>query len=200
MGIFMKLRKIHGDATQIVPSLAGDLIRKPGQETGWIPLDSFRWTIDSTITTKSGPKASSNRGPKNPKLSEITVAKTVDLSSVELLRTLCRDEDGQDCAIVFMRTGDPGIVYLQYDLKNTLIKQIVLAEGTKGDARPTETLQLTFTDITMHVWQTTEENVNGLADHHPIHNDARDAAAASPPGSGGQGAHAPQHPGSHPHS
>jgi type VI protein secretion system component Hcp len=200
MGIFMKFRKIHGDATQKVPSLEGDPIRKPGQQTGWIPLDSFSWTIDSTITTKSGPQASSKRGPKNPKLSEITVKKTVDLSSVELLRTLCTDHDGQDCVIVFMRTGDPGIVYLQYDLKNTLITQIALTEGTKEDARPNEKLQLSFTDITTHVWQATEENINGSADHHPIHNDARDAAAPSPPGSGNQGAHAPQHPGGHPHS
>jgi type VI protein secretion system component Hcp len=182
MGIYMKFGNIEGDATQIVP----------GRDTGWIPLESFGWGLDSSITTKAGTGGSPNRAPKNPKLHDITVTKDVDLSSIALLSTLCTDEKGQDCTIVFVRTGDPGKVYLQYDLKKTLIKTLTVGgPGKHGDARPDETLILSFTEVTVHVWQLEEDNRNGKSDHITIQNGA--AEGGSPPPSGGRG------PGVHAH-
>jgi type VI protein secretion system component Hcp len=177
MGIFMRFGKIKGDATQIMPT-------NPGYETGWIPVEDFHWGIDSSITTKAGKPASPNRGPKNPKLNDITVKKDVDLSSIALLDKLQHDDRGQDCQIVFLRTGNPGAAYLAYDLKDTLIKLYRVGPGKDG--RPDETLTLTFTEITMHVVQLEEDNTGGAIDHITIQGDATGGASSRPSGGVGQ--------------
>jgi type VI protein secretion system component Hcp len=69
---------------------------------------------------------------------------------------------------------------LQYDLKKTLIKTLTASgPGKHGDGRPDETLTLSFTEVTMHVWQLEEDNRNGKSDHITIRNGA--AEGGSPP-------------------
>ena len=200
MGIYMKFGTIDGDATQIVRCSAGDPTPKVLKQTGWIPLESFDWSIASAITTKAGNAGSPTRGPKNPDVRDIVVKKRTDLSSGDLLRILCEDTKGQDCTIVFVRTGDPGEIYLQYELKNTLIKELKWGECTREEDRPHETLTLTFTDLMMSVWriaksnetyESEEECKGGAPIRYPVH---KDPGATSGQGAGSHnGGHSGHH-------
>lgn len=168
MGIYMKFGNVVGDATQYVNKdnsgvekivfaglrvFAGDAsAAKMLGETGWIPLKSFAWHASRSITTRAG----DGRGPVSPNLDEVTVDKEVDGSSGSLLEKFHQDKDGVDCTILFVRTGEPGEVYLRYKLKATLIKDIHVTSDKEG--RPNEKLVLNFTEIELAVWRIDENN------------------------------------------
>lgn len=161
MGIYMKYEDVVGDATQIVPWAGAPTPEVKDQpdlpfNSGWVPLDSFKWDVTSAITTKSGQGTSHAKGPKNPKVNDITVTKQVDRSSGYLLETLVsQGEQGKDCLIVFVRTGNPGEIYLQYELKHTLITKL---DWNHAKEAIIETVTLSFSDLLMTVWRLDEAN------------------------------------------
>jgi type VI secretion system secreted protein Hcp len=212
MGIYMKFGNIVGDATQNVMNISADTQQHDNREelkkldgglrslvgdtitgvllgeTGWIPLHSFDWHADRSITTRAGKGSpSQTRGPVAPNLDDITVEKEVDGSSKGLLEKFDTDKDGVDCTIVFVRTGDPGEVYLKYALKNTLISDIRV--NAKRDDRPTETLILNFTDIEFTVWRVGEDNIARAPFRYPMKKSATQQSGGQPNHGGGQGHH-----------
>jgi type VI protein secretion system component Hcp len=155
MGIYMKFGNIVGDATQhvqngtgvasqILHMVAGNSIAAAILgETGWIPLREFHWHGQRTITNRAGKgSASQARGPVSPNLDEVTVEKDVDGASCDLFQSFCEDTKGVDCTIVFIRTGDPGEIYLKYKLKNALIQDIHVSlqhsDAGRGGTAPCE--------------------------------------------------------------
>jgi type VI secretion system secreted protein Hcp len=170
MGIYMKFGNIVGDATQhvqdgtgvesqVLRMVAGNSIAAAILgETGWIPLKDFHWQADRAITNRAGKgSAPQTRGPVTPNLHEVTVVKDIDGASCDLFQSLCEDTKGVDCTIVFVRTGDPGEIYLKYKLKNALIQDINV--NVQKEERPTEKLTLNYTDIELSVWRIDEQNV-----------------------------------------
>jgi type VI secretion system secreted protein Hcp len=183
MGVYMKFGDVAGDATQHVrsgseTSLGSQVMRKiVGEnvvaallgETDWIPLKSFEWGAKRNITTRSGKGPSSQtRGPVDTDVDDVTVEKEVDGSTPDLLDKFENDTKGVDCAIVFIRTGDPAEIYLKYSLKNTLITSI---RHKGGDDRPNETLTLTFTEVELTAWCAEQNNVAPGPSRHKLEKD-----------------------------
>jgi type VI secretion system secreted protein Hcp len=207
MGIYMKFGDIVGDATQHVNKdnsgvekvlYAGMRILGVSEaaaaaalgESGWIPLNDFHWHVHRQITNRAGKGApSQTRGSIAPNVDEVTVEKHIDGTSCQLLQSFCEDNKGVDCTIVFIRTGDPGEIYLKYKLKNTLIQDINV--HGKED-RPTETLKLNFTDIEVSVWRVDEQNVAQGPCIYEVHKDASQQGGGHPGHGGGHG-HGPHH-------
>jgi type VI secretion system secreted protein Hcp len=203
MGIYMRFGDVVGDATQYVNKdnsgvekalftglrhLVGDAnTAKMLGESGWIPLKSFEWSATRSVTTRAGNGPSSHRGPVSPNLNDVTVHKEVDGSSCALLEKFHQDKDGVDCTIVFVRTGEPGEIYLRYKLKSTLIKEIYFTPDKEG--RPNEKLVLNFTEIELGVWRIDENNEAEGPFSHAIKKEA------SQQGGGHQG-----HSGDHGHT
>jgi type VI secretion system secreted protein Hcp len=207
MGIYMKFGNIVGDATQYVNkdnsgvekivfaglrAFAGDAsAAKMLGETGWIPLKTFEWSATRSVTTRAGNGASSqNRGPISTDLKDVTVNKEVDGSSCALLEKFHQDKDGVDCTIVFVRTGEPGEIYLRYKLKSTLIKELHITPDKEG--RPNERLVLNFTEIELGVWRIDENNEAEGPFSHAIKKEASQQGGGHP-GHGGDHGHAPHH-------
>jgi type VI protein secretion system component Hcp len=182
MGIYMKFGDVAGEATQRVQSntgvgsqvlrmVAGSIAAALLGDTGWIPLKSFQWNATRDITSRAGNGSSSGaRGPVTTDVHDVVVDKDVDGSSPDLLEKFDNDTKGVDCAIVFIRTGDPGEIYLQYRLKNTLIKSITHAGR---EDRPNEQLVFTFTEMEVTAWCAEEDNVGpgGQPSRHTITKD-----------------------------
>jgi type VI secretion system secreted protein Hcp len=206
MGIYMKFGDVVGDATQYVNKdnsgvekalfaglrhFVGDAgTTKMLGESGWIPLKSFAWGATRSVTTRAGNGPSSHRGPVSHNLEDVTVDKEVDGSSCALLEKFDQDKDGVDCTIVFVRTGEPGEVYLRYKLKSTLIKDIHITPDKEG--RPNEKLVLNFTEIELGVWRIDENNEAEGPYSHAIKKEASQQSGG-PPGRGGAHDHAQPH-------
>jgi len=214
MGIYMKFGNVVGDATQYVNKdnsgvekivfaglrvFVGDAsAAKMLGETGWIPLKTFAWHASRSVTTRAGNgPASQHRGPVSPNLDDVTVDKEVDGSSGSLLEKFHQDKDGVDCTILFVRTGEPGEVYLRYKLKGALIKDIHVTSDKEG--RPNEKLVLNFTEIELAVWRIDENNEAEGPFSHAIKKEASQQGGGHPgnggghPGHGGDHGHAPPH-------
>lgn len=108
----------------------------------WIEINSFQFGVGRGISTPTGSAA--DREASAPSISEITVTKPTDVSSLDLLTDACIGE-GVDANIVFCTTVKGGIdEYMRYVLSNTMISGYSVSSG--GD-RPTESLSLNFTQF-----------------------------------------------------
>ena len=128
MAIYLKIAGIDGDATH------------KGHEK-WIDVQSFQWGVGRGISTPVGSAA--KREASEPSVSEVTITKSMDSSSVKLFQEATTGS-AKDYKIDFVSTGDPGDLYLQVELTNTLISGYSISSG--GD-RPTESVSLNFTKV-----------------------------------------------------
>jgi type VI secretion system secreted protein Hcp len=132
MPIYMKYGSIQGSVTE-----AG--------HKGWIELNSFQWGVGRSISSPTGNTA--DREASSPSVSEITVTKLNDVSSVYLVQESLGGE-AVEVDIEFTQTSTTGgtqRVYLKYKLTNTLISGYSTSAG--GAERPAETLSLNFTEV-----------------------------------------------------
>ena len=145
MAVYMKFGSIAGDATQKVGGgyLIKDFARL--EAPGWISISDFHWEIDRKITTRSGSQGNA-RDPKQPGVKEITVKKEADKATTELLKAICYNNNSETCTIIFVKTGDPGEVYMQYKFSNVFITNIKV---TLEKEIPMETLEINFTKVEM---------------------------------------------------
>lgn len=121
-------------------AIKGDVTAE-GHET-WIELNSFQWGVGRGIASPTG--ASADRESTAPSISEISVTKTMDKSSIHLLNEALQGE-GVKVIIDFCKTDKGKLeVYLQYTLEDTMISGYSTASG--GD-RPNETVSLNFTKV-----------------------------------------------------
>jgi type VI secretion system secreted protein Hcp len=129
MPIYMQYDGVPGDVTA------------EGHEK-WIELNSCQWGVGRGISSPTG--ASADRESSAPSVSEITVTKATDASSVKMLNEAYQGE-GKKVQIDFCKTDKGKLeVYLTITLTNTMISGYSLSSG--GD-RPTESLSLNFTKV-----------------------------------------------------
>lgn len=131
MPIYMKLEKVNGDVTA------------QGYKQ-WIDISSLQFGVGRAIASAVGGGAKREAGV--PSISEITLTKPLDSSSIELFSWATGGSKSQLVKIHLVQTGDKTgpESYLEYELTNTLLSGYSLSSG--GD-RPSESLSLNFTKI-----------------------------------------------------
>jgi len=128
MAIFLKYGSISGEVTA----------------TGykeWIEVNSLQWGVGRGIS--SGVGGGSKREATAPSVSEVTMTKSLDVSSPLLLKEAIGGK-AVDVKIELTQTDGAGkhVAYQKYILTNTLISGYSLSSG--GD-RPSESFSLNFT-------------------------------------------------------
>jgi type VI secretion system secreted protein Hcp len=114
---------------------------------GWVEISSFQWGVGRGITSPTGSEA--DREGSLPSVSEIVVTKTQDSSSPGFFRAACGTDPlkvAKTVQIDFLATGQDTSAYLSFTLDNCLVSGYSMSSG--GD-RPTESVSLNFTKITM---------------------------------------------------
>ena len=129
MPIYMQYDGVDGDVTE-------------SGHTKWIEVNSFLWGVGRGISSPVG--GSEDREASAPSISEVTVTKDNDVSSVKLVNEALQGE-GKTVKFDFCRTEKSKLqVYLQLTLTNTMVSGFSTSSG--GD-RPSESLSLNFTKV-----------------------------------------------------
>ena len=131
MAIYVQIQGIDGDATH-------------SKHEKWLDIDSMQWGVGRAIMTPTGSAA--NREASEPSVSEVTLTKSMDSSSAQLLQEVCTGHETKLVKIDLVTTGNPGDTYLKYELHNCLVSGYSVSTG--GD-RPAESVSLNFTKIKM---------------------------------------------------
>jgi type VI secretion system secreted protein Hcp len=173
VAVYMKFGGFKGDATQNVGGRV--LIKDPAflEEQGWINISDFKWGITRSITHRSGSKGNL-RDPLQPSVEEITVTKDPDQATTQLLNAICYSSNAETCTIIFVKTGDPGEVYMQYKLSNVFITDIHI---NLADEKPVETLKINFTKVEMAHLSSDTTNVLSKSDPDRFEFDKQTAPA-----------------------
>jgi type VI secretion system secreted protein Hcp len=129
MPIYCQIDGIQGDATH-------------QNHQKWMDIQSLHWNVSRHMNTIAGSAA--NREASEPNISEVTLMKTSDSSSVKLFQEACTGRVGKKAVIHLVTTGNPGDTIIEYQLTNTLISGYTV--GSDGD-RPVETITLNFTKL-----------------------------------------------------
>ncbi len=147
MAVYMKVDGVKGD------------VQEAGHKD-WIQLNSFSWGAGRGI---GSPKSSAkDRESSAASVSEITVSKVNDSATTGLIR-LALWGKGKKVEIHLTRTGDDKkeVEYLKYELENVLFSGYSTSTG--GD-RPSESLSLNFTKVTLSNLDSKEKNDDGEPD------------------------------------
>jgi len=130
MAIFLKYGDIKGETTQVT-------------HKEWIEINSFQFGVGRGIS--SGVGGGSKREATAPSVSEITMTKTMDISSPLLLKDAVGGK-AVTAKIELTQTDNSGkhVSFQKYILTNALISGYSLSSG--GD-RPSESLSINFTKI-----------------------------------------------------
>lgn len=126
------------------PELKGD--SKTAKHEGWITLDSLQWGVGRAISTSG---AGIDRDTSNPSFSEITVTKSMDIASAQLMQEAACGKSLTKATFHFIQTGGKdaeGQEYLEIILENPIISSYSLSSG--GD-RPSESFSINYIGITM---------------------------------------------------
>ena len=108
----------------------------------WIEVSSFNWGAGRAIVTKTGKVA--NRESSAPAISEVTLTKEMDDTTVALLQEALTGE-GVWAQLDFCKTDSGKLeVYATYLMENCMISGYSVSSG--GD-RPQESLSFNFTAI-----------------------------------------------------
>jgi len=109
--------------------------------TGWIDIGSLQWGVGRGISTSG-----TSRVASTPSFSEITITKVSDKTTPHLFAEAVAGE-GKKVTIEFIKTDSgPLTTYEKIELENVLISGFSQSSG--GD-RPSESLSLNFTKITI---------------------------------------------------
>lgn len=130
MTIYLKYDGIDGEVTE-------------SKHPKWIEVNSFQFGVGRGISSPTG--GSANREASIPSVSEITVTKQLDASSIKLVQAALAGE-GKKVTIDFVTagTGKEPVVYAQYELEGAMVSGYSVSSG--GD-RPSESLSINFTSF-----------------------------------------------------
>ena len=143
MAIYLKYDGIDGDATH-------------EEHDKWITVESLQWGVGRAIATAVG--STMNREASEPSVAEVTIAKSMDTSSVYLFQEACTGQVGKEVKIHLVSTGSPGQTYLEYILQDTLVSGYSVSSG--GD-RPSESVSLNFNKVMMKYIPLASNNESG---------------------------------------
>lgn len=130
MPIYMKYDGIDGAVTAT------------GHEK-WIEVFSAQWGTGRSISTATG--SGMNREASAVSVSEVTVSKNFDVSSLKLLQEHLTPGTAKKVQLDFVQSGQDKLVpYLTTNLENVMISGYSLSSG--GDA-PSESISLNFTKV-----------------------------------------------------
>ncbi len=131
MPIYLKFGSVLGD------------VQESGHEN-WIELSSVGWNVARPVSNPSGSAAA--RVLAAPRLGELGVSKDQDVASIPLIQQSLEGEP-QDATIDFVRTGTAAAeIYYSVLLKQAVITSFAQSGG--GGGRPSESITLSFTQIT----------------------------------------------------
>ncbi|MBL0898781.1 MAG: type VI secretion system tube protein Hcp [Gemmatimonadaceae bacterium] len=113
---------------------------------GQVEVGSLQWGVGIGV---SSPTGSANREASIPSFSEVVVTKSTDIASTPLFKETCGRENFKTVTISFTTTakGNSNLVFLEIKLENVIISGYSMSSG--GDGRPSESLSLNYTKITM---------------------------------------------------
>jgi type VI secretion system secreted protein Hcp len=145
MAIYMKYGRIDGQVTT-------DAFAK------WIELESFQWGVQRATKLPSG--GMSKRESSNPQISEITVTKLFDKSSVGIIQQAVAGAYDPKAQIVWTTTTKTKVeTYLTVELESCAITSFETDSNGRSDSGPPrETLKLNFSRI---MWRTSLLNSKG---------------------------------------
>jgi type VI secretion system secreted protein Hcp len=123
-----------------VPGIKGSVTEKNHKD--WIKVDSMQFGVGRAISTPVG--ASQQREAGQPSVSEITVSKPMDNSSIELFGWSVAKFDAKKLKIDIVSTGrdDP---FTQFELENAVISGYSIS--APGEGMPSESISFNFTKI-----------------------------------------------------
>lgn len=111
----------------------------------WITIDSVQLGVGRSISASGGGKS---RDTSNPSFSELTCAKSTDMSSSDLYFQAVAGKSLGKAEIHFIQTAgtdSKGQVYLKIDLEETIVSSYSMSSGGE---RPSESFSINFTKIT----------------------------------------------------
>jgi type VI secretion system secreted protein Hcp len=123
-----------------IPGVKGGATEK--NHEGWLKVDSLQFGVGRAISSPVG--ASSSREASQPTVSEITVSKPMDNSSIELFGWSVSKFDSKTLKIDIVSAGrdDP---FTQYELENAVISGYSVS--APGEGMPMESISFNFTKI-----------------------------------------------------
>jgi type VI secretion system secreted protein Hcp len=133
MAIYMKYGNIDGSVTT-------------EGFTKWVELSSCQLGVGRAIA--SAARSEENREASEPSISEITVTKNMDTSSLKLFEEGLASTMDNKVEIVFTTTTKNQVQeFLRYELTHVGLSGYSMSSG--GEGIPTESLSLNFTKIMM---------------------------------------------------
>ncbi|MDE1882347.1 MAG: type VI secretion system tube protein Hcp [Rhodospirillales bacterium] len=138
------------------PNIDGDVTTSGFEKQ--IEINSFQWGVGRGIGSPTG--ASGNREASTPSVSEITVSKSLDNASGNLMKEALSSGGKSKLVISFVRTdGTTGAdAYLEITLTDTMISAYSMSSG--GD-RPSESISFNFTKIEVKFTPMKEDGSKG---------------------------------------
>jgi type VI secretion system secreted protein Hcp len=128
--IYVKIEGLKGDVTS------------PPEYAEWIECTSLNWGVGRAISSSVG--TSSDREASNPSISEVTVTKEFDSTSVPLFVEAAVGK-GRKVEIHFVNSGaDKSIAYYEMTLSDALISSF--SQSSNGE-EPSESVSINFTKI-----------------------------------------------------
>jgi len=107
----------------------------------WITIDSLQFGVGRAISSSGG---GADRETSNPSFSEITLSKSMDKASTELMMQATCGRSLGLATIHFIQTGgtdSKGQHYLEYKLEKAIISSYSISSGGE---RPTESISINF--------------------------------------------------------
>lgn len=132
MAIYLKYGDAQGDVTEV-------------NHTNWVELTDAQWSMSRSIRSSVG--IGKNRESTSAYVSELTLTKLVDSSS-HTLSTYAFVGQAKEAQLDFTRVNEGGeTIFRTIKLKDAITASLV--NSGHGKDRPTETLTLNFTEITI---------------------------------------------------
>jgi type VI secretion system secreted protein Hcp len=123
-----------------IPKINGGVTEKNHKQ--WIQVDSMQFGVHRNVRSDIG--RATDRETGAPTVSEVSFAKTMDESSIELFGWAVAKWDAKECKIDIVSTGrdDP---FTTYKLTDAVISSYSVSSPSEGT--PMEMLTLNFTKI-----------------------------------------------------
>ena len=130
---FLKLTGVTGESTDSAHS-------------GQIEIYSFSWGASNPVTIGSGTTGS---GAGKVSVSSMSFMKKLDTSSPNLLKNCCIGDHFATGTLALCKAGGTQETYLEYDMTEVYIESYQVSGSSGGDDTPTESVSVTFAEVTM---------------------------------------------------